>query len=608
MTVIPIKMDIKLSDDRLLDIIVLQWWTPMEGGPRCFGVLPQDMVGQKAADLQKLGTWLIERLDSETPTRPVFVIAPEVSCPASLLPQLDTLISRLQRPSVFIVGLCHVTAAECNQLLHNWHTPIEPDWTVPTTGGQMINAAAILIKAAGSNQQPQRFLQPKIFPYRDENPQLFRGTHSLMFYSENQTSGSRINFSVKICSDFVNADAVRQFRHDVEEEVPGRPLDFTFVLQHQDDPKSVQIQQSIQAYFDAPDKMVNTSEGALIFSNTASERRGRSTQFAGSGMHVKFVQKFPMSNNTPSPTCFREERPPYDHQAILLRECGPSIYRLTIKPVYLRNRIPGQADEQAFQLCECALLSEAEPALNFRRLEPVSHWLDSEWREDETAWLDSVAPAVDPYRSFLQTEHRLCREMWLSSFSQREVEARDNIQKYTVVLEGYEAAPRKQPEPFFWNEQTSTACRVFMRSLTLLRIGLSAPYALQIPTDRLNVRHAMLGNDTALTLLWGNGDQDPKALLGRFAQLHREYGVGEFLGRQWVIMLVNPAFDISPEDFDDLNNCDITAPAASTGDVVRVAQKFVPLCTSTLWRASNRCSDGGTLRSRIEPALKDIYV
>jgi hypothetical protein len=623
MAVTPVITDVELGQDHLIDILVLQWWTALEDGPRCFGVLPQRLVEGKRRELDWLATWLSEQFDPNTPSRPLFIVAPEVSLPNSLLSRVEDMIASLRRPCVLIAGLSHLTWSQYSQLLADCRNmPVQVDWLTGDNAGGMVNAAAILVRSGAAGSPVLKFLQPKLHPFREENPQLFRGLHTLLFRSRNQTSGSRLNFAVKICSDFVDPEMVRNFRREMETATPGSQIDFTFVPQWQVNPEDTQFKQGIQAYFETPIEMAETSKSAVIFANTARECRGRSREFGGSRVNVKQVEHFPMARNTPSPTCVRSDWKMFDHQALVLRDSGPCVYHLTMKPVYLVNRVAGSGDEQPFQRCECAFLDGAQTRLSFRPLHPICHWLDSEWRDDEhdlietIEWAKHDGDAATIYRTFVQEAHRRTREMWIAAMGTREPEVRDGMQTYTDVMSVQENSPGKQGEPWYWSDTISTAARRFMRVLCLLRVGLPETVELLFP-PRLNIRHAMLGEAVALTLLWGNGDRAPIDILNRFRKRHQQYGIGEFTGRKWLVVLVDSACPLTADDLMEWKKSDITQASITdatgnlipaVGDIARVDQDLQPICINEILSTLLRSRDSESLQSGLRAIMQPVLV
>ncbi len=154
-----------------------------------------------------------------------------------------------------------------------------------------------------------------------------------------------------------------------------------------------------------------------------------------------------------------------------------------------------------------------------------------------------------------------------------------------------------------------------MRALTLVSLGLPAATHLSFPA-RLTLRHAMLG-DTALTLIWGNGDCDPIDMLGRFQNLHQQYGVGEFFGHKWLLILVDPVVPLTPDDLETWRASDITRGTMTNangnrteavGDLVRIEQAFDVISAPYLMSALTSSQEPAVLQARLRDILEPNLV
>jgi len=623
MAVVPIDIDVQLASDHLIDVVILQWWTELEHGPRGFAAIPAQVIARKTAEFDRLAVWLRDEFEPVAPLRPLFIVVPEVSFPPGLLGHAENIIKALGRPCVFIAGLHHLAWQEYTNLLAEYqHMPAGVNWSAGGTQGNFVNAAAIFVHTGTSGGPIEKFLQLKIHPFVGESPQLFCGSHTLLFRSQNQTSGSRLNFAIKICSDFVDPDVVRTFRREVETSAPATQLDLTFVLQYQDDPEDSEFKHGVKAYFQPPIGMVETSKGAVIFANAGNESRGRSSQFGGSRVDVQYSQRFRMTPDMPCPTCVGDDQSDFDHQALILRDSGPCVYRLTFKPIYLVDPAPGRGDDHPFHPGECAFLDEQGPGLLFHPLQPICHWIESEWRDDEPELLATISwgqegdATQQAYREFVRDAHKSSRVFWIAAMGTREIEVRNGIQHYTKLLSMHQQNPSNQAEPWRWGQATSTAVGRFMRVLTLLRLGLTAAMPMNFPTV-LRVRHAMLGDTMGLTLLWGNGDRHPTQMLSNFQNLKDNYGVGEFIGRKWMLVLVEPGTPLTADDLaswkeSNITQGTVTNPAGdrtqAVGDVVRVEQDLEVLSASDLISSLTTSRDSVALQARLRQILEPRFV
>ena len=617
MIVLPTDIDVQLTGDNMIDVVVLQWWTALEHGPRCFSPLPTTELVRKTAEFERLAAWLRDEFAAATPTRPLFIVAPEVSFPHSLLAAAETLTQSLQRPCVFIAGLSHLTWHDYTTLLAQCPgMPANIDWCQGGDAGKFVNAAAIFIHAGATRDPVGKYLQLKSHPYSGEAPQLFCGSHTFLFRSRDQVSGSRFNFAVKICSDFVSPDAVREFRRAVATSAPGAHLDLTFVLQYQDAPNAIQFKQGVQAYFEPPNRMVETATGAVLFVNNSNALQGRRPQFGGSRLGVGFAQLFRMAPDMACPTCVRDDQGPFGYQALILRESGPCIYRLAFKPIYLVDRTPGHGGDFPFHPGECAFLDGNGRGLTFLPIPPICHWIESEWREDESDLLATITgdggEGAATYQTFVLQAHQSMRALWISAMGTREVEVRDGIQNYTSIVSTQPNSPMQQAEPWLWNPTVSTSVRRFMRVLALTKLGLGTVTDLRFPAG-LRLRHAMIGDVKALTLLWGNGDRDLNQLLGCFHNLKKRYGLGEFVGPKWMLVLVDLGVPFTAADLEAWTDPDITHgtvmnqagdPIPAVGNVARVEQELEVMAGSDLTSALMACRDQVALESRLRTIME----
>ena len=588
MAIVPVDVGFELANDHLFEALLVQWHTPMEAGPHCYAAYSSELARRRSHELSLLANWIDGHYHREPSLRPLFIVFPEVSLPDSLIEQSESLLRLVSRPCVLIAGLCHLHWEEYKTQISNCPDLPNPEiWLSGKNAGGFVNAAIISISDGREGSHIRRFIQPKTHPYKEESAQLYCSPNSLLFESRSQISGKRLNFTVKICSDFVDPDTIRRFRQDLESAVPSIQIDLTFVLQWQPNPDAVQFKEGVKTYFEPPEAKAETKLGALFFVNAADSRHGPTSSFGCSGVRVQFAQRYPVAPNSASPTFHAEDLVAFDHQALLLRDHGPCAYHIVYRPVYLVNRVPGQGGELPFETCQCAFLDGEQASLSFVRLQPIYHWLENEWRSDESSVLESImwtkegSASAEIYLDFVRFSLREGRKLWLEAMQDRETEIRDGMQHYMHILRGEERSPSREPEPLRWSSQASLAAQRLMRSFSTVNLGLSSGFTMQFPA-RLNLRHAMIGTDIALTFLWGSGSRLPIDLLNCFGMLYHQFGHTEFHGRKWLLILVEPVCELNPDDLERWQSSEITKADVVVGDVVQVTTSFRAVCSTEL--------------------------
>ena len=81
MTIFPIDLNLQLTQDRLIDIFILQWHTPLPAHDHIWKKVPLQLAKEKVALFDNFGKWLLNYFDVNTPPRPLFIVAPELSMP-----------------------------------------------------------------------------------------------------------------------------------------------------------------------------------------------------------------------------------------------------------------------------------------------------------------------------------------------------------------------------------------------------------------------------------------------------------------------------------------------------------------------------------------------
>ncbi|MES0447781.1 MAG: hypothetical protein ABUJ92_14710, partial [Desulfobacterales bacterium] len=83
MTIFPIDLNLQLTQDRLIDIFIFQWHTPLAAHDHIWKKIPPQLAEEKVALFDNFGKWLLNYFDVNTPSRPLFIVTPELSMPIS---------------------------------------------------------------------------------------------------------------------------------------------------------------------------------------------------------------------------------------------------------------------------------------------------------------------------------------------------------------------------------------------------------------------------------------------------------------------------------------------------------------------------------------------
>ena len=141
----PVPIDLHLGADALVDVLILQWRTPvLENG----GKIPAPIAASKGRLLEQLNNWLIQDFEARVPPRPLFVLAPELSMPNGCDDLLKGIVAGMHRPAVFIAGLEFLLWQEYRVIVQQLpHMPPNPDiWLQGGHDGDVVNAAVIWVR------------------------------------------------------------------------------------------------------------------------------------------------------------------------------------------------------------------------------------------------------------------------------------------------------------------------------------------------------------------------------------------------------------------------------------------------------------------------------
>ena len=626
MAIYPIDLSLQLENDRLIDIFMFQWHTPLPVHRCNWEKIQPPFAEVKLVILNEFHDWLLRYFLVNTPPRPLFIVAPELSTPLCCNDIMNQIVNEMNRPTVMIAGFEYIQWDEYSDILAN--LPWMPQPQTWLTGGHennIVNAAGIWIRDA--NGEFKKYIQPKLNPQDHEQAiPLYQGQHTLFFRSTNQATGPRLNFCVQICSDFGSAAFVQQLRQCIAAECAGMCLDLTFLIQCNADQEAVQFKQAVQTYFDVPNGMAPTREGCLLFLNNANDKTGKSTRWGRSRLNFPFERwrylKFP------PPTYWITDDGPHNHQAVILRESGPGIYWLTYKPHYLVQRPAGSGqslpflDTHArFAYIEETSFGHGTDADLFRPIPAVYHWLKGEWEEGKTDLLshlddnDTNPDVTDLFLGLYQSGV----VSWCKVIEHNDYLARNTVNTYFAGWQK-DNFPAQEAEPQKWCMDVSRAVKKMMRIYALLMLGESS-----IPEGAISPKphkgyHALADNGLQITFLWGGDELLPRRMLTTYQSIKDTFGVADILSK-CLLILVNPAgtpdketllLDYKRDKYEFVQEppTDAASPHLQKGDVVNVGEeeRLILLYDGELCGEVDLAVNGNDLKQRMVARLTEANV
>ena len=626
MAIYPIDLSLQLMDDRLIDIFIFQWHTPLPVHEHNWNKIRPQLAEEKHAILNKFRDWLLRYFLVNTLPRPLFIVAPELSTPLCCDDLMNQIVNEMSRPTVMIAGLEYLRWDEYGDILAKLSCMPEPQtWLTGGHGNNIVNAAGIWIRDA--NGEFKKFIQPKLNPQDHEQAiPLYQGQHTLLFRSANQASGPRLNFCVQICSDFGSAAFVQGLRQCIATECAGMCLDLTFLIQCNADQEAVQFKQAVQTYFNVPNGMAPTREGCLLFLNNANDKTGKSTRWGRSRLNFPFETWRYLE--FPPPTYWITDDGPHNHQAVILRESGPGIYWLTYKPHYLVQRPAGSGqslpflDAHArFAYIEETSFGHGRDADLFLPIPAVCHWLKGEWEEggselqsslnDNDTNRDVGALFLGSYQSGVNS--------WRQVIKHNDYLARKTVNIYFAGWEK-DNYPAKEAEPQKWCLDVSRAIKKMMRIYALLLLGDSAIPRGSITPKPHKVHHALADNGLQITFLWGGDELSPRSMLTTYQSIKDTFGVADILSK-CLLILVNPAGTPDKETllldhkrdkqkFVEEFSTDAASPHLQKGDVVNVGEeeRLILLYDGELFGEVVVAINGNDLKQRIVALLTEANI
>ncbi|HYI08146.1 MAG TPA: hypothetical protein VEK57_03660 [Thermoanaerobaculia bacterium] len=463
-------MDTGISLTRAsIELLILQWYTPSPVNAANGAWIPaaDEEIAYKRALLEAVAETLRARV------APTFVVIPELSLPLALLPDVEKLIDTTAKPLVVVAGLEHMSLDRYNDLHRSFDGATLP---VDASSGRRINAAAVWI---ATDQGTRRYLQLKRGPADIELQTVMRGAESFVFRSPDQHEGRRLNFAVAICADFTNKDEVLRIRRDMGTLNDVTALDLMFVLQMNPNQNAVQFRTSVAAFFDAPvtgmaeeATLIATDKSIIVFANQA--RTGAKEEYGRSTIHFRF-DPGALRRAGVSRTFCVEKHDGHNHLSAVFREDGPAAYLVEYVPLHRRN--PGQPGSTEPPLLRRALYADLRTIakqLEFREIEPVTHWLIDSWTRDQKLIAHEAEKnfraSAAKKEAALNSWTRACAAgiaWWKARLGD------DNVARHHL---GIVAGSLDASDPREWS--LTTTVRLFLRNFVLVSLGTDRAFAL----------------------------------------------------------------------------------------------------------------------------------
>lgn len=540
MRIHPVQVDFPLSEDGLVDILLVQWRTPIEGEEGLTPTVLSESAALKERILDGLCSW-IHREQPEV-SRPLLILSPEISTPLPLVDKFKDLLVSLGRPTVVVAGIDYLDPPEYCGLISNSSNPEKELWVQHVDASEKVNVAVVLTR--GADGTLGLYVQPKIHPADPERRwRVYGAQHVLLFHHNSHAPGAGIHFCVQICSDFCSQTHVSVLREKIAEQFKEEDLrlDLTLLLQCNRQQEMPQFRDGTNAYFGGPhQRKVRTEAGALLMLNNSSRSRRRSAYWGNSQFRFLYdTWKQPGGEFT----YWLAQVSGEEWQAATFRDSGPSVYWVTYKPRYLCDRRPG-GDTEPFAEASCWPITTNDCVPSFKPISGVVHWLEAEWvsgGEGLANWLTEQG-----------IDEQLAREL-LTAYSDSAVEWVDALnhniagqalktlfvcfkrQGYPYGKENYEGI-----EPMIWwkNPEAGKAATEMLRLHALLRIGASGSGA-EFRAAPLDARHALLVNSIPITYLWGGGEMMSRHMAEQYRNHLLPLSVRASAQRV-VIVLMNP--------------------------------------------------------------------
>lgn len=502
-----------------------------------------------------------------------------------------------------IAGLEFLRWDEYSALVNN--LPDIPDsetWTAGGTHTQFVNAAIILIREASG--QVRKYVQPKRNPSDAEAPTHFPNENVILFRSNDQAPGRRLNFCIQICSDFTQHTSVSSLRRDLESVGDSRLIDFTFLLQRNADQFAPQFLRSIQEYFEPPDQMIDTSHGCLVFANVASESHGKSDSW-GRSMLV-FPYDTTHWREAGTPTYWLRDESALNQRAAVLREPGTCIYWLRYKPHYLVSSIRGSGQPGPFvsnHAFALKLKGETFPdTAEFEPIPAVAHWIISEWADSKERIQEQLGDIpADVWNRFSDAYEEILAE-WRSALEQSEESARHSFGLYFLCFHD-KLLRQHSMEPMDWDDDIAARSRRLLAVCCLLRSGLAHGIFNLSPGP---YEHANILDTTGVALICGRDKAISSVLVEAIPKI--DTPEASSARDQYSILIVDPSDNQDTQAIARLvASCrqKFTSSKTEQDDITsaEASSQITALCDQSIWGAVTGAEDASDMSSRITATL-----
>ncbi len=635
MATIRCPLDLNMHGSPDVDVLLLQWHTPNEAAAA--HVHPPSVVARRAGELEQLAAWLDSPTIGEV-NRPIFLIAPELSFPRSLLPRVEAIVSASQRPIVFISGLEYMSVEDFDALMTTATADMivppgdEIGWLDNRQGERFVNCAAIITNRRYGGGEVTRHYQVKRHPYIGEQSFLAVGRHILLF-SEAQTSGPEpLDFAVQICSDFVNEAAVAAFRESLAEDQNRTRLDFLFVLQWNPDQRAWAFAQRLDEFYSAESRMICGAQTAVLFVNNAAPTHWRAEQLGGSCLMVQKSASFRGPARNPATAYYeRPPGPPNSFQVLVFREDGPSFQHLeALRPLRSVRPAPGQGNEYPVKKASCARLQGSDETLQFHEFSATCRWLADEWHLDvprlTRLCLDADGKPDEALARFMRRALTTHAAQWTRTYLFWEMAARDFVQDFAfAIAEAACSCPRSERlEPNYWDQFFVRAVRKQLLTAVLLQLAEEAS-SRSLQLSRRRMCHATLDDEVSLSFHWGNREYDADHF-ARMLRSNTEMAIANLAYHRHVFVFIettgepdeaeselNEDVDETGSELNDGVNLDVTRAGSSllnswdngpvVGNVADATPRFGVIVADKFMNKLSSCRQPDDIRSLARLAL-----
>jgi hypothetical protein len=300
-------------------------------------------------------------------------------------------------------------------------------------------------------------------------------------------------------------------------------LDLAFLLQWNQDQDRPEFRDGTNAYFDVPVRKVITDAGAVLFVNNASSEHSKSVNNWGRSQFRFKFNKWKLIGG--EHTYFIRQVSGEDFQAVILRESGPSIYRIVYKPAYLVSSRPGSGQMVPFVKASHWHIPGDTSSLGpgsviaFKPIVAAIHWWQLEWRDCANGFANFLVEQ-GLVQSLAETCQEICHlavKEWVDLLT--DTTACAALSAYYKCCEGEPGYPycwqpgsntRKEYEAREPNEWTmaSTGMRRWICAHTLLKIAQAD--LRPMPTGSI---HAAIGDKIKVGYIWGDCKHSPRHML-----------------------------------------------------------------------------------------------